>query len=309
MDALHNAAEKGGRHSLLVVILNFNGIADTLECLASLRAQTLHDVDILVVDNASQHSQAAQIAAAFPEVEVIALPVNEGWAGGNNVGLRLALERGHGHVCLLNNDTLLDNDALEALLDASDRLEGRAMVMPAVRFYDRPDNWQLRPDPASPGPSPDLVALNFAFGVCLLLPAGLLREIGLLDERFFLQLEETDYHLRAAAAGYGSFCALHARITHKESASFGGRVTEGKTYYEVRNTLLLARKHAATPRGFLRAGRNLLWSLHRKAAMSDPRVGGWLGFLRWLASQQPLARAARQGLGDFLRGRFGARGI
>lgn len=292
---------------LLVVVLNFNGLQDTLDCLASLREQTLRTIDILVVDNASRGEEAARIAAAFPEVEVIALPVNQGWAGGNNLGLRLALERGHGHVCLLNNDTTLDADALERLLEASARMEGRAMIQPAVRYHDAPDTWQLRPEPGAEHGEACLAELDFAYGVCLLLPAGLLRQVGLLDERFFLQLEETDYYMRAKALGHRSVCALRACITHRESASFGGRVTEAKTYYQVRNSLLLAEKHTPTPRGFLHAIRATTWSLYHKVSDTDPRVRGWGSFLRWLLSGQPLARAARQGAGDYVRRRFGAR--
>jgi hypothetical protein len=152
-----------------------------------------------------------------------------------------------------------------------------------------------------------------------MLPTDLLRRVGLLDERFFLQLEETDFFYRARALGIRSLCARKARILHKESVSFGGRITDTKAYYQVRNTLLLTEKHSPTLRGFLLAARGLAWSLRRQAASGHAgeqddredgrgqRIRGWLRFLGWLLSANPLARAARQGVRDYLRRRFGRR--
>jgi GT2 family glycosyltransferase len=139
------------------------------------------------------------------------------------------------------------------------------------------------------------------------LPASVVRTVGWLDERFFLQLEETDYYIRATALGIRSFCARRARVLHKESASFGGRITESKTYYQVRNSFLLAEKHTPGAGGYLRTGRRLMWALHNQANATGAGITGWLGFLRWLLSADRLARAARQGARDYVCRRFGRR--
>ncbi len=302
---------------VLVVILNFNGIEDTLDCLASLRRQTYHHIVVLVIDNGSAADDLGRISIDFPDVEVIALPENLGWAGGNNIGIRQALERGFGYVCLLNNDTVLDPTAIEALVDAATVLGRPCLLHPAIAFFDDPARWQVRPQTPATAPEAacsleleaDIVEMEYAYGACLLLPASVLKSVGLFDERFFLQLEETDYFWRAKALNIDSFCARGARILHKESASFGGTITSGKTYYQVRNSFLLAEKHTPGLIGFLRAGRAIIWTLYNQARNSGAKVQGWPGFLRWLLSPDPIARAARQGARDFARRRFGRRGV
>ncbi len=297
---------------LLVVILNFNGIADTLACLASLRAQTV-PAAILVIDNASRNDDLTAIASDFPEVEVIRLDKNLGWAGGNNVGLRLGLERGFGQICLLNNDTVLAPDALAELLAAADAVGRPGLLHPMIHDFEDSSRPQLDPGPVPANPDPaaralaarhDIVEIDWAYGACLLVPAALARR-ELLDERFFLQLEEQDYFHRAAALGMRSYCARRARVLHKESISFGGRVTPAKTYYQVRNTLLLAEKHRAAWVG----PRRMLWALRHQASAVQPRAASGLGFVRWLLSADPLARAARQGVRDYFLRRFGQRRV
>jgi len=308
MPALHNATD------LLVVVLNFNGIEDTLACLDSLRHQTSRDFIVQVIDNGSEADELTRIVSQFPAVEVIALPENLGWAGGNNIGMRTALDRELKYICLLNNDTVLDASAISELLAAARSFGKPCLLHPTIAYFDDPTRWQLNPPPRSSAESirdqqtsPDMVEMDFAYGACLMLPASVLTSVGLLDDRFFLQLEETDYFHRARALGIPSLCARRARILHKESASFGGRITDDKTYYQVRNSLLLAEKHTPTLPGFLRTLRSLLWALHRQARESGAGITGWLGFAGWIVSGHPLARAARQGASDYLRRRFGRR--
>jgi len=299
----------------MVVILNFNGIEDTLACLNSLRTQTCQDIVVQVIDNGSKAGDLGHIATQFPDVELISLPENLGWAGGNNIGIRKALERGFGHVCLLNSDTLLDPTAIEELLVASALLERRCLLHPAIAYYDDPAKWQLNPQlhPSADAASRDLesncdlIEMDGAYGACLLIPASVLARVGLLDERFFLQLEETDYFLRAKALNIRSFCARRARILHKESASFGGAITAAKTYYQVRNRFLLTEKHAPSFGGFLQAARSVIWALRNQAQARGIRIKGWHGFLRWLLSADPFAYAARQGARDYSCRRFGRR--
>src|SRR5262249_42526630 len=116
----------------------------------------------------------------------------------------------------------------------------------------------------------ELYELNFAYGACLLIPTTIFRRIGLFDERFFLQLEETDFFLRARRVGFRSFCLPRARILHKVSRSFGGEQTPIKTYYIVRNTFLLMEKHHCTP-GILSNIKYLYWSLERIAMVRIQR--------------------------------------
>ena len=293
---------------LLVLVLSYNGASDTDTCLASLAAQD-QPHGLLVVDNASRDDTRPLLAAHWPETEVLALPENRGWAGGNNAGIALALERGYAWICLLNNDTVLLPGSLRALRDAAGRA-GPCLLHPEIGYYDEPAVHQLATTTPGVGPEhpalPGLHRMDHAYGACLLVHAEVFRRIGLFDERFFLQCEEADLWRRAARAGYASLLAPAARILHRESRAFGTRRTPLKTYYTIRNTLLLERKHARGSGRRLAGLRRVAWTMLNLAGEAAPgRAGSWGGLARWLLSSNPHAVAARRGLGDYVRGRFG----
>ena len=297
--------------SVLVIILNFNGIADTLACLESLATQTDPDFAVLVIDNGSRDDDLSPIHAQHPNVEVMALPQNLGWAGGNNVGMKLATERGVGAVCLLNNDTVLFPTTLADLRAASVMIAKPCLLHPVIAFFDQPDKWQIHPLPIAEGgedfPALDIVQMTFAYGACMWLSGEVLARVGLFDERFFLQLEESDYFERAKPHGFRSYCARRAKILHKESATFGGKITPAKTYYQVRNSLLMIEKHARSVARLRYLMVELFWALIRQARASNPDFTGRLALLRWLFSGDPLAAASRAGMRDYALRRFGKR--
>jgi GT2 family glycosyltransferase len=291
---------------VLAVVLSYNGRADTLACLDSLAMQDCPSLRVLVVDNASRDESVAAIRQAHPGVELIALDENLGWAGGNNVGIRWGLERGYDLICLLNNDLVLPPTALRVLAETYRRV-GDCLLTPALYYFDQPSKPQLDPAATGLGQGPvsgtdTLWRLDYAYGACLMVGAALFRQLGLFDERYFLQLEETDFYYRAAPLGYVSYCETAVRGLHKESASFGGRRTPLKTHYAVRNTLLLALKQGRTGSGlstlFLK---RLYWQIHglRRDVAPDRSLVGWL------VSADPFAVAVRHGAWDFICGRFG----
>ena len=102
-----------------VIVLNWNGREDTLECLRSIRSIAYSNFGVIVVDNGSTDGSVAAIRASQPSVEVIDTGENLGFAGGNNVGIRRALELGADYVLLLNNDTVVDPGLLRAFVAAA----------------------------------------------------------------------------------------------------------------------------------------------------------------------------------------------
>jgi GT2 family glycosyltransferase len=292
-----------------VVILNFNGTPDTLDCLASLSASSNDKISILVVDNGSSADPTADILARFPSITILRLPDNQGWAGGNNRGIEWARAIGADLVCLLNNDTIIPLGAIEALADMSRQI-GPCLLHPAIDYAEPAGAVQL--DPTKSGNNISMIGhegvykLDFAYGACLMIPMALLDKIGAFDERFFLQLEETDFYRRAQRIGIDSLCMPAARIIHKESASFGRRTTPMKTYYMVRNSLLLSKKHDETWAERLASVRRLTWSLMAIANINSGNklTSVWkLGI--WLLRGNVHARAARHGISDFTRKKFG----
>jgi GT2 family glycosyltransferase len=178
---------------------------------------------------------------------------------------------------------------------------------PAIDFADPSDGVQLDPSTwtdAVPLPGhAGIYELTWAYGACLVIPAAVFQRIGLLDERFFLQLEETDFYLRAKRVGLCAFCVPAVRIVHMESRSFGGRQTPLKLYYMTRNRLLLTEKHQLGIGGYARTVRRIFWD---GAATRDAGGRSVGRMLLWLISADVFAVSLRRGIWDYVRRRFGA---
>jgi GT2 family glycosyltransferase len=290
------------RNEMLCIVLSFNGYADTAACLDSLKAASVPGFDILVVDNASREGVVDNLAAAYPDVELLALPENLGWAGGNNVGIKIGLERGYRWICLLNNDTVFPVGQVQAWLETAHSAPP-CLLHPSIYYWDEPEVAQLQPNPKD---AKGLVRMGYAYGACLAVHRDVFERIGLLDERFFLQLEETDFHMRAVAAGYEALCTSSVRIFHKESRAFGGTRAAIKTYYSTRNNLLLIEKNYRRLGARLGALKRLYWTISALAAETEGRAHMQTpSFVRWLASRAPSARAVRAGVIDYVLRRFG----
>jgi GT2 family glycosyltransferase len=292
----------------IVIVLNFNGTTDTLACLETLVPQRHDALSVLVVDNASSDDPGVAINHRFPDVPVLRLAENRGWAGGNNAGIEWALGHGADFICLLNNDTLIPPGGIDTLAAAA-RAIGPCLLHPSIDFADPAEGAQLNPQDW-PNSVPiagheGVFELTYAYGACLMIPADLFRQIGLFDERFFLQLEETDFFLRAQRIGLRSLCLPAVRIIHAESRSFNGRKTPLKTYYIVRNSLLLAEKHDRSPAGYVRTLRRILWSMAWTNSAGGRGTESTASVVAWLLSRDPFAVYARQGIRDYLFRRFG----
>jgi len=250
--------------AIAVVILNWNGRDDTLACLASVAKIAYPNFRVIVVDNGSADDSVASIRAAFPDVEIIETGKNLGFAGGNNVGIKRALENGADYVLLLNNDTEVDPGILTAFVAAAERFPDAGVFSGKIYFHAEPNRiWyagaQWNPKAArfmqvGEGLLDDGMTYStacetgYACGCAFFIPAGRLREIGLLDEDFFLYFEETDWCFRAKEAGHPSIFVPDAKLWHKVSVSFGGEGSPLALYFITRNRLLWARRHATLPR-------------------------------------------------------------
>ncbi len=226
------------RDRVTIIVLNWNRAQETLACLASLLRADLGGAALLVVDNGSSDGSVAAIRARFPAVEVLALPENRGYAGGNNAGIRLALERGAEAVLLLNNDTEVAPDFLQFLVWALDTAPCVAGVCSAIHRIDRPEMLdvayaevrfdqhhavQLRGVNALPGQGFGArVEIGVAVGCSLLLTAEALRAVGLFDERYFAYHEDVDWCLRAHREGFRFLYEPHSRVFHRGSGTTGG---------------------------------------------------------------------------------------
>ncbi|MHB1319468.1 MAG: glycosyltransferase family 2 protein [Anaerolineae bacterium] len=245
-------------HAVTAIVLNWNNASDTLACLASLAQQDAPH-NVLVVDNGSTDDSVARIAAAFPAVEILQMGENLGYAGGNNAGIRKALEDGAECIVLLNNDTVADPAMLTGLVEVMRTDSAIGAVSPKILYYDDPGriwcagasiDWRTGSTRRLCADEVDAdrldtepVDVDFGSGCALMLRREALESVGLLDEDFFLYYEETDWCVRAAVQGWRVVCVPGARVFHKVSASLGAAspITD---YYMSRNVLRFLGKNA-----------------------------------------------------------------
>lgn len=242
--------------TVTIVVLNWNGLADTRECLHSLQAVQYSAMRVLVVDNGSASDEATALESELGDfIEVLRLPENHGFAGGANAGMRSALETDTDYVLLLNNDTIVAPTFLQALVDAAKDIPDLAAACPRTNFYDRPriiystggevSIWrgvatQVGRGETDNGRYNTIEQRGYADGVCMLIPAEALRKIGLLDEQYFAYWEETDWCVRAREQGLHCYYVPLARIWHKAARS--QKPDAGFDYLYRRNALLFVRK-------------------------------------------------------------------
>jgi GT2 family glycosyltransferase len=297
--------------SVYIVVLNWNGWRDTIRCLDSVRRLDYPASHILAVDNGSVDGSAQRISAAHPEVELIETGKNLGFAGGNNIAIREALERGAEYIWVVNNDAEVEPETLSALF-ASARSHARVgIVAPSVWRPGKNGEparetgaFQWRGEyrlPATCPPTDGRTGEPFHLvddvaGSGPLLDAKMLREIGLFDERFFHYWEDVELCVRARQAGWLVAHACGARIWHTAGGSVPTESPQAQ-YYFVRNWLHFSHW---TGRG------NLLTMFRRAPRMTLGRIFGrrWLVQGRWRVSV-----AALLGVVDALRGRYGQRDL
>ena len=210
-----------------VIILNYNGWRDTVECLRSLGELDYPNYRIIAVDNGSADDSVARIREHFPEIPLIETGKNLGEPSGNNVGIRQALKEGAEYVWVLNNDTVVDPDALGAMVRAAEADPAVGAVGAVMYYMSEPEQVQTWGGSRvlmwwgtaryHKGPVPE-GSLHYITGGCILLRREALRQVGLLDERFFLYWVDADLGFRLRDAGWRLAVAEDSRIWHKEFA-------------------------------------------------------------------------------------------
>jgi hypothetical protein len=213
----------------------------------------------MVVDNGSTDGSVHYLTEEFPDIEIVENGVNLGYTGGNNVGIRRAIEMGAQYVLLLNNDTIVEPAFLRELVEAANRDKCIGVVGPTVLDYASTGRIQatgaivrwntgtttrIEPENISNNGFEKGVDVDFVSGSCLLARTEMIDRIGLLDECYFAHWEEIDWCIGARNAGYRVLWVPKARIWHKCGAS-GGRVKGFREYQNGRNRLWFMKKRAS----------------------------------------------------------------
>ena len=266
---------------------------------------------MIVVDNGSGDDTVKAVRERFPAVEVAALSANLGFAGGNNEGIRRALELGADHVVLLNNDAEVEPGFLQPLVDeAAGRPEAGALCS-KILFADPPGTiWFAGAhfDPRSgyngrqlgyrehDGPAwQEVRETDRACGAAMLVPRPVLERVGLLDDELFLYVGHTEWSLRARAAGYRLYVVPASVVVHRVSAGSGGEGSPATLYYDLRNLLTVTERHAPLSGAGRWRRRLVALGAHLAQALAGGR-------------RREGVAAVLEGWRDFRRGRLGPRG-
>jgi GT2 family glycosyltransferase len=290
-----------------VILLNWNGLTDTVQCLQSLRRIDYPSWRVIVVDNGSTDGSPDIIRRQFPEVTMIENIENLGYAGGNNAGILHSLKDGTNYVLLLNNDTEVAPDFLTLLVEAAESDSSIGVTGPLIYYHEQPDIvwsaggevdrlWRTRmiglneTDLGQFGQTPREV--NFVTGCTMLVKNNVLHQVGILDERFFTYFEEAEWCMRIKRSGFIIINVPTAKVWHK--ISLVSRNNSPLVHsYMTRNRLLFLKECGAGPIAWLNTilaeySRTLLsWSvrpkwrnknLHRNMmlhAIRDAALGRW----------------------------------
>ncbi len=247
-----------------IIILNWNGLEDTIECLESLKKITYPNYEVILVDNGSEGKDAEVLRERFSDyIHLIENDKNYGFAEGNNIAMRYALQNlSPDYILLLNNDTTVEPNFLTELVKVAESDPRIGIVGPKTYYYDydgRKDViWfaggkfsgrfgktnHLGARRIDKGQFESIRKVDYITGCAFLVKNETLDKIGLLSEDYFLYLEDLDLCIRAQKEQYYCFYVPKAKIWHKVSQSSGGRIGRISLYYNTRNRALFMKKNA-----------------------------------------------------------------
>jgi len=293
---------------VVTIILNTSRRDDTLACLASLIEGKYENHKIIVLDNASTDGSIAAIQTQYPNVEILELSENEGYAGNNNVGIEAALAYGADWVFVLNEDTILAPDCISKLVAVGESDPQIGIVGPMVYHHNEPDaiqsaggaltryweGYHIAENEPDTGQLADPCEVDWIHGCGIMLRGTAVSQVGMLDTRFFYYWEETEWSIRIKKAGWRIIHVPDAKLWHK-GVQRDYQPSPNITYYNTRNRLLALSKHNAPFHVRLHAWAQIArtltsWTIKPKwRHMRDHRSSLW------------------QGASDYLRKRWGIR--
>lgn len=219
-----------------IIILNYNNYKDTKECIESVLKTRYKNKEIILVDNGSEEKYINLLEKDYQKnkmVRIIKNDENLGFAAGNNVGIKIALENKTDYILLLNNDTIVDNKSINILVDNFKNADSNVGILgPMIYHYKHPIKIQslggsfglytgnhssIAENEKDVGQYKENFIVDYVSGACIFIKSNVFKEIGLLDEDYFFYVEEVDFCLRAKKNNILSMTIPQAKIWHKGS--------------------------------------------------------------------------------------------
>lgn len=263
--------------SVYIILLNYNGYNDTIDCMESLQSIVYPNYKILVVDNKSTNKSEEYIKGYIKgkkNIHFIQTGKNLGFSGGNNVGMEWALKNGADYICLLNNDTTVEPDFLNILVDEMEKNEDIGISAGKIMYYSNPNiiwsaggyinkskclGYHYGINCKDSKEYSEKKEVTFLTGCLQLIKVDAIKSIGLYDEEYFLYMEDVDFCYRAKLKGYKIMYIPESKIYHKVSASTGGEQSPMVLYYMTRNVMLFNQKFKDSLNNNIKF--NLYWKL------------------------------------------------
>ena len=241
-----------------IITVNYNQTKVTCDLLESLKKNSYSNFEIILIDNGSVDNAESTFKKIIPDIKYHYNENNLGFAGGNNLGIKMA--KGD-YMFFVNNDTEIPNGTIENLLKPFDKTENLGVVSPKIFYYDEPTMIQYAGyTPINPytarnstigqyetdnGQYDQTRPTPYAHGAAMMVSRKVINEVGPMPEFFFLYYEELDWCEQIRRAGFEIYYEPKASIFHKESVSVG-RLSSMKTYYLTRNRILFMRRNATS---------------------------------------------------------------
>ncbi|HEY5601134.1 MAG TPA: glycosyltransferase family 2 protein [Patescibacteria group bacterium] len=291
---------------IAIVVLNYNLKEATFACLGSLQSLNKgeNEIEIIVIDNNSEEDISKEITQKFPEAVFLQSYDNFGYSGGNNLGIRKALNDQADAVLVLNPDTEVDKDLITELVKVLETDQKIGIVAPKIYFYpgfethkDRYKKEDLGKiiwyaggkfdaknvlgshtgvDEADRGQFDKISQTDFATGAALLIKRDVFEKAGFFDEKYFLYLEDLDFSLRVKKRGFKILFAPRAIVYHKNAQSTGLGSSK-QDYFITRNRLLFGLKYSTVRTKFALMRESLKFLLGPNSTKRKAVIDFYLG--------------------------------
>ncbi len=231
-----------------IIILNYNGKKVLNNCLKSVFRLDYPNFEVVVVDNASNDGSFEKAKMNFSKVHFIQSSQNIGFARGNNLGIRWALEKMADYVWLLNNDTLIKRNTLKEMIKIAEKEKKYGVFSPLIKdknnkiwFSGGKINWwKMKVEHNQENhlenilSQKKIISTEFITGCAMLIKKEVFRKIGILNENYFLYYEDADFSWKAHKAGFLLGIIPNSQIQHLEQSN---EINEQKIYWLVKSGL------------------------------------------------------------------------